>query len=173
MNGAVSFAESFAKDLVAADLSGSSVRAVVCPPSPYLRTLISLFSESVIEVGAQDLSAHASGAYTGEISADMLVDVGANWVIVGHSERRAYHRETDSLVVEKAAAAMKAGLTPICCVGETLEDREAGETEVVVGKQVSALIDAFSANGQIRNLVIAYEPVWAIGTGKTASPEEA
>ena len=126
---------------------------------------------AAIEVGAQDVSAHASGAYTGEVSADMLKDLGCRYVIVGHSERRQYHAETDALVADKARSALAAGITPIVCVGETLDEREAGRTEEVVKRQLAAVIHA---NGHcISEVVVAYEPVWAIGTGKTASPEEA
>lgn len=173
MNGSAQFAESFAADFDAASLSGGSMRAVVCPPSPYLRLSVHLFADSVVEVGAQDVSAHSDGAFTGEMSAEMLTDAGATWAIVGHSERRAYHGETDALVVDKAEAAMSMGLTPICCVGETLEDREADSTQEIVGQQVNALVEAFGSNGTLKNLVVAYEPVWAIGTGKTATPDQA
>lgn len=173
MNGSTPFVESFSAELGAANLSNTGTRVVVCPPYPYLQRAVQSFAESVVEIGSQDVSGHETGAYTGEVSADMLSDLGANWVIVGHSERRAYHAETDELVVSKAAIAMNAGLTPICCVGETLEDREFGQTEAVVGGQIRALVDAFEPTGQLKNLVIAYEPVWAIGTGKTATPEEA
>jgi triosephosphate isomerase len=148
---------------------------VVCAPAPYLAQVQALkaahASLSVIEIGAQDVSEHASGAYTGEVSATMLKDMGCRYVIVGHSERRQYHGETDALVAEKARAALAAGLSPIVCVGETLDEREAGRTEEVVKRQLAAVIHA---NGHcISEIVLAYEPVWAIGTGKTASPEEA
>lgn len=173
MNGSSAFVESFSAELIAADLVRSSTRVVVCAPHPYLQKAVQSFADSVIEIGGQDLSSHESGAYTGEVSADMLCDLGANWVIVGHSERRDYHNENDDLVVSKTIAAINAGLTPICCVGETLEDRESGKTEEVIGRQVKALVDTFGSTAQLKNLVIAYEPVWAIGTGKTATPDEA
>ncbi|MDP3709742.1 MAG: triose-phosphate isomerase [Polaromonas sp.] len=148
---------------------------VVCVPAPYLaqvQTLKSVHASlSVMEVGAQDVSAQASGAYTGEVSAAMLKDLGCRYVIVGHSERRQYHGESDALVADKAKAALASGITPIVCVGETLDEREAGRTEEVVKRQLAAVIHA---NGHcISEIVLAYEPVWAIGTGKTASPEEA
>lgn len=147
----------------------------VCVPAPYLAQVQALKAShpalSVIDVGAQDVSAQAAGAYTGEVGAAMLKDLGCRYVIVGHSERRQYHCETDALVAEKTRAALASGLTPIVCVGETLAEREAGRTEEVVKRQLAAVI---RANGHcISEIVVAYEPVWAIGTGKTASPEEA
>ncbi|MFC5519431.1 triose-phosphate isomerase [Polaromonas jejuensis] len=147
----------------------------VCVPAPYLAQVQALKSVqpalSTVGVGAQDVSAQASGAYTGEVSAGMLKDFACRYAIVGHSERRQYHFETDALVAEKARAALAAGITPIVCVGETLAEREAGHTEEVVKRQLAAVIHA---NGHcISEIVVAYEPVWAIGTGKTASPEEA
>ena len=147
----------------------------VCVPAPYLAQVQALKKSqpalSAIEVGAQDVSAQASGAYTGEVSAAMLHDMACRYVIVGHSERRQYHGESDALVADKAKAALAAGITPIVCVGETLAEREAGHTEEVVKRQLGAVIHV---NGHcISEIVVAYEPVWAIGTGKTASPEEA
>jgi triosephosphate isomerase len=124
-----------------------------------------------IELGAQDVSQHEAGAFTGEVSAAMLRDFATRYCLVGHSERRQYHGETDVVVAVKAQRALAAGITPIVCVGETLEEREAGRTEEVVKRQLAAVIHA---NGHcISEIVVAYEPVWAIGTGKTASPEEA
>jgi triosephosphate isomerase len=147
----------------------------VCVPAPYLAQVLALKAGesnlSVIDVGAQDVSTQASGAYTGEVSAAMLKDLGCHYAIVGHSERRQYHGETDVLVADKARAALASGITPIVCVGETLTEREAGLTEEVVKRQLAAVIHA---NGHcISEIVVAYEPVWAIGTGKTASPQEA
>ena len=147
----------------------------VCVPAPYLAQVQAMRSAQAslvaIELGAQDVSAQASGAYTGEVSAAMLKDFGCRFAIVGHSERRQYHGETDALVADKAKAALAAGITPIVCVGETLAEREAGRTEEVVKRQLAAVIHT---NGHcISEIVVAYEPVWAIGTGKTASPEEA
>ena len=142
----------------------------VCVPAPYLAQVQSL-KVAAIDVGSQDLSAQAAGAFTGEISAEMLKDFGVRYAIVGHSERRQHHGETDALVADKAKAALAAGITPIVCVGETLAEREAGHTETVVKRQLAAVIHA---NGHcISEIVLAYEPVWAIGTGKTASPAEA
>ena len=147
----------------------------VCVPAPYLAQVLALKAGesnlSVIDVGSQDVSTQASGAYTGEVSAAMLKDLGCHYAIVGHSERRQYHGETDVLVADKARAALASGITPIVCVGETLTEREAGLTEEVVKRQLAAVIHA---NGHcISEIVVAYEPVWAIGTGKTASPQEA
>jgi triosephosphate isomerase len=127
---------------------------------------------SAIKWGGQDVSVQESGAYTGEISGAMLADFGCHFVIIGHSERRAYHGESDSLVAEKFVAARKAGIVPILCVGETLEEREQGITEQVVARQLDAVIEHCGID-QVGEGVIAYEPVWAIGTGKTASPEQA
>lgn len=147
----------------------------LCVPAPYLAQIQTLKSThahlSVIEIGAQDVSAWVSGAYTGEVSASMLKELGCRYAIVGHSERRQYHGETDSVVADKAKAALAAGVTPIVCVGETLAEREAGQTEEVVKRQLAAVIHT---NGHcISEIVVAYEPVWAIGTGKTATPQEA
>jgi triosephosphate isomerase len=143
--------------------------AAVCVPAPYLQQCAETLAGSPLAWGAQDVSIHASGAYTGEVAASMLVDFGCRYVIVGHSERRAYHGETDSQVAQKALAALNAGLTPIVCVGETLEQREAGQTNVVVGKQMSAVLELLDGDA-VERIVVAYEPVWAIGTGKTATP---
>jgi triosephosphate isomerase len=153
----------------------AACEVAVCVPAPYLAQVQAMHSAQAglasIELGAQDVSAQASGAYTGEVSAAMLKDFGCRFAIVGHSERRQYHGESDALVAEKAKAALASGITPIVCVGETLAEREAGHTEEVVKRQLAAVIHS---NGHcISEIVVAYEPVWAIGTGKTASPEEA
>ncbi len=143
----------------------------VCVPAPYLAQVQSLVSGSPIALGAQDVSSHAQGAFTGEQSGAMLKEFGVRYAIVGHSERRRYHGETDETVAAKAAAALGHGITPIVCVGETLAQREAGQTEVVVKRQLAAVIHL---NGHcISEIVVAYEPVWAIGTGQTATPAEA
>ena len=143
----------------------------VCVPAPYLgEVALSLQGESIVW-GAQDVSAHESGAYTGEVSAAMLAEFGCKYVIVGHSERRAYHAESDQLVADKAKVALAHRLTPIVCVGETLAEREAGHTDGVVKRQLSAVIHTLGHC--ITQIVVAYEPVWAIGTGKTATPEQA
>ncbi len=160
--------------LLAALAQGLGVKpacdVAVCVPAPYLAQVQSL-KVAAVDLGSQDVSAQTSGAYTGEVSAAMLKDFGARYAIVGHSERRQYHGETDALVADKARAALAVGITPIVCVGETLAEREAGRTEEVVKRQLAAVIHT---NGHcISEIVVAYEPVWAIGTGKTASPQEA
>jgi triosephosphate isomerase len=145
--------------------------AAVCVPFPYLSEVAVALATSGVAWGAQDCSAHEQGAYTGEVSAAMLAEFGCRYVIVGHSERRAYHAESDQLVADKAKTALARGITPIVCVGETLAQREANETEAVVKRQLSAVVHTL---GQcIGEIVVAYEPVWAIGTGRTASPEQA
>jgi triosephosphate isomerase len=143
----------------------------VCVPAVYMAQVQGIVEGTSIALGSQDVSAFESGAFTGEISAVMLKDFGTRYAIVGHSERRQYHGETDAIVATKATRALAAGITPIVCVGETLDEREAGRTEEVVKRQLAAVIHA---NGHcISEIVVAYEPVWAIGTGKTATPEMA
>ena len=146
-------------------------RVVVCVPFPYLQQAKELLGRSLVSWGAQDVSVHAKGAYTGEVSAAMLREFGCTYATVGHSERRQYHGETDDLVARKAESALAGGLTPIVCIGETLAEREADRTDEVVGRQ----FDAVSAKlgSDIARTVVAYEPVWAIGTGRTATPEQA
>ena len=148
-----------------------TARVAVCVPAPFLGEVAAALGGSDIAWGAQDCSSHDAGAFTGEVSAAMLAEFGCRYVIVGHSERRAQHGESDRLVAEKAAQALAAGLTPIVCVGETLAERDAGQTDAVVGRQLEAAIDILGK--RMASVVVAYEPVWAIGTGKTASPEEA
>ncbi|APR36405.1 triose-phosphate isomerase [Paraburkholderia sp. SOS3] len=144
----------------------------VCVPCPYLAQAQALLNGSRVAWGVQDISAHEQGAFTGEVAAEMAVEFGASYAIVGHSERRAYHLESAELVATKALRALEAGLTPIVCVGETLEQREAGETENVIGMQIDAVLAKLSSD-QVSRIVVAYEPVWAIGTGKTATAEQA
>ena len=149
--------------------AGWACQVAVCVPDVYIGQVQALLQGTPIACGSQNISAHVSGAYTGEVSAEMLRDVGVRYAIVGHSERRQYHGETDAVVAKKTQAALGAGITPIVCVGETLEEHEAGKTEEVVKRQMAAVIHE---NGHcISEIVVAYEPVWAIGTGKTASPE--
>lgn len=143
----------------------------LCVPAPYLAQLQSLLAGSPIAWGAQDVSAQEAGAFTGEISAGMLKDFACRYAIVGHSERRQYHGETDATVANKAQRVLAAGITPIVCVGETLAEREANQTEAVVKRQLAAVIHAVAHCTS--EIVVAYEPVWAIGTGKTATPEMA
>ena len=153
-------------------MSEVSSEVVVCAPFPYLSQVEDLIADSQVKLGAQNLNTNASGAFTGEVSANMIKDFGARHVIVGHSERRSLYGETSPLVAEKVKAALDNDLTPLLCVGESLEQREAGETETVVAEQINAVIELVGI-GSFRNIIIAYEPVWAIGTGKTASPGQA
>lgn len=148
------------------------IDVVVCPPFVYLAEAARILDEGPIRVGAQDVCAEASGAFTGQVSAAMLRDVGCRYAIVGHSERRRLHHEDDALVARKFAAALQAGLTPILCVGETLEEHEAHHAEAVVARQLDAVI-AMNGIGSFAQAIVAYEPVWAIGTGRTASPQQA
>jgi triosephosphate isomerase len=166
MHGSTASIEALAKAL-GDSVSSAGCDVIVSPPFPYLSLVRSLVSERGIGVAGQDCSEYGQGAHTGEVAADMLVDLGCNWVILGHSERR-QAGETDAMVAAKAAAARSAGLKPILCVGETLEQRKAGEAEAVVTAQLQAL-----AHGLSPGDMVAYEPVWAIGTGETASPEQA
>ncbi len=146
----------------------STKTSVICPPYPYLTQVAEMLQGSSMQLGAQDCSHSAPGAYTGEVAAPMLADLGCRWVVIGHSERRQYHQESDALVAAKLVAAQRADLMPVVCVGETLEQREAGEAEDVVASQLrGALADL----PDLREVVVAYEPVWAIGTGQTATPE--
>ena len=153
--------------------SGSPARAelVLIPPYPYLSGLVERHG-GVLGVGAQDLSEHAEGAYTGEVSGAMLKDIGCSHVLVGHSERRQYHGETSERVAAKFVAAQAAGLVPMLCVGETLDEHERGDSAAVVAGQLDAVIER-AGIGAFANAVVAYEPVWAIGTGRTATPGQA
>ncbi len=170
MNGSLAANEALVAALRAGMGNAQSLVAV-CVPAPYLAQVQQLVAGSAIGLGAQDVSQHESGAFTGEFSAGMLREFGVRYCLVGHSERRQYHGETDIVVATKAQRALAAGVTPIVCVGETLAEREAGRTEEVVKRQMAAVIHA---NGHcISEIVVAYEPVWAIGTGKTATPEQA
>lgn len=155
---------------ILAGLNDFGADCAVCVPAPYLAQCETLLQGSAVAWGAQDLSVHASGAYTGEVSASMLTDFACRYVLCGHSERRAYHHESNELVAQKARAALAAGLTPVVCVGETLEQREAGATAAVIGAQLQAVLDVLE-NSELIKIVVAYEPVWAIGTGKTATPQ--
>ncbi|HZV54379.1 MAG TPA: triose-phosphate isomerase [Rhodocyclaceae bacterium] len=152
--------------------AGLKAQVAVCVPYPYLAQVQSVLAGSNVAWGAQDVSEHVQGAYTGEVSAAMLNDFGCRYVIIGHSERRSYYGDTDALVAAKFAAVQKAGLMPILCVGETLAEREANVTAEVVTRQLNAVI-ASSGVAALAKAVVAYEPVWAIGTGKTATPAQA
>ncbi|WP_332813866.1 triose-phosphate isomerase [Ramlibacter sp.] len=172
MNGSLAANEALVRAVVAGLAGGGAAcRVAVCVPSPYLAQVRSLCEGSALELGAQDVSRHGQGAYTGEVSAAMLEEFGVRYAIVGHSERRQYHGESDSVVADKARAALAHGITPIVCVGETLAEREAGQTASVVRRQLAAVIDAVGDG--LARIVVAYEPVWAIGTGRTATPEQA
>ncbi len=175
MNGGLAANASLLESLQAAPelaANGSTCEVLVCVPAIYLSQCESLLNSSAIAIGAQDVSAHLSGAYTGEISSAMLADFACKYVIVGHSERRAYHHESNELVAQKALQALRSGIFPIVCVGETLEQREAGKTNEVVVTQLRAVMDVLD-DGALARIIVAYEPVWAIGTGKTATPEMA
>lgn len=149
------------------NVNPEGVKIVICPPYPYLAHAK---SDSFL-LGAQDISVNSNGAYTGEVAGEMLVEVGCDYVVVGHSERRQYHGETDALVAQKTVKAVAAGLTPIVCIGEPLEIREANQYLELIEKQVAAVVSKIG--DELSKIVFAYEPVWAIGTGKTASPEQA
>lgn len=170
MNGSLAANEVLVQAMLAG-IGQPSAEVALCAPAPYLAQLQALLQGSPIAWGSQDVSSHEQGAYTGEISVAMLKDFGCRYAIVGHSERRQYHGETDEVVATKAQRALSAGITPIVCVGETLAEREANETESVVKRQLAAVIH--TVGHCITEIVVAYEPVWAIGTGKTATPEMA
>ena len=170
MNGSLALNDALLKAVIAG-LGGVACDVALAVPAPYLAQVQALAQGSAVAVAAQDVSQHEAGAYTGEVSATMLTNFGVRYVLVGHSERRQYHGETDGAVAQKAQRALAVGVTPIVCVGETLQEREAGQTELVVKRQLAAVIHL---NGHcISEVVVAYEPVWAIGTGRTASPEQA
>ena len=174
MNGSLESNNSLINSLLSADLRADFCDMAVCVPSVYLpqvNALIQGSGNARLRLGAQDVSAHEKGAYTGEVSVSMLKEFGVSFVIVGHSERRQFHHETDQLVAIKAERALNAGLTPIVCVGETQQEREAGLTEVIVKRQLAAVIHL--VGHCVSEIVVAYEPVWAIGTGLTATPEQA
>lgn len=170
MNGSLAANQALIEALLAG-VGTPACGVAVCVPAPYWSQAQDLLASSAIDLGAQDVSQHAVGAFTGELSAAMLKEFGVRYAIVGHSERRLYHGETDAVVAAKTQAALANGITPIVCVGETLAEREAGHTEEVVKRQLAAVVHT---NGHcISEIVLAYEPVWAIGTGKTATPEQA
>ena len=171
MNGTAREAADLAR-AVAEGLTGEGAEAAVCPPFPCLAAVVGVVAGTGIALGAQDLSRHRPGAHTGEVSAEMLLDLGCRWVIVGHCERRTGLGETDETVRAKFDRARECGLAPIACVGETLAQRDAGEADRVVGRQVDALLDGAGSEA-VAGRVIAYEPVWAIGTGRNAAPQDA
>ena len=172
MNGSNAANAELVAGIVAGVPEGSGFSLLVCPPYPYLASVVEQTKGSAVSVGAQNVSEHEKGAFTGEVSPGMLRDLGCSHAIIGHSERRALYGETSEQVAAKFQAAQAAGITPILCVGETLEQREAGTTERVIDEQLDAVLDVAGV-GAFAKAVIAYEPVWAIGTGKTATPEQA
>jgi triosephosphate isomerase len=172
MNGSTASSKELVAGIVAGAPQSDSAKVLICPPFPYLAAVARQISGSRVLLGAQNVSEHESGAFTGEVAPAMLRDIGCEYVIVGHSERRALYGETSFAVAAKFKAALDAGLKPILCVGETLEQREGGGTESVVEVQLGAVIDKVGIAG-FKSAVVAYEPVWAIGTGVTASPEQA
>lgn len=169
MHGSHSMATSLVDEVVGG--KPDAIDVVLFPPFPYIAGLAARHRDAAVGFGAQDVSEHeGQGAYTGEVSAAMLADVGAKWVLVGHSERRQYHGESDELVARKFAAARAGGLTPVLCLGETLAQRDAGETRAVVARQLHAVL-AQNGIASFDTAVIAYEPIWCIGSGLTATPE--
>jgi triosephosphate isomerase (TIM) len=172
LNGSLAGNEALVRALLRENPRNGSAGCAVCVPFPYLAQVAGLLHGSAIAWGAQDLSRHDHGAYTGEVSGAMIAEFGTRYAIVGHSERRTLFGDTDAIAVAKYAAARRAGLTPIFCVGETLEEREAGRTEAVLARQLDALLQSGGVGG-LDGAIVAYEPVWAIGTGRTASREQA
>jgi len=171
MNGSKESVDSLIKDILSGMHEVSS-DVIVCAPFPYLSQVEALISNSNLMLGAQNLNVNSKGAFTGEVSANMIKDFGAQHVIVGHSERRSLYGESSAIVAEKTKASIDAGLTPILCVGESFEDRESGDTEIVVAEQLNAVISLLGIEA-FNGIIVAYEPVWAIGTGLTATPEQA
>lgn len=171
MNGSLA-ANAVLLNGIKSELRQPACSIAVCVPAPYFAQCREALAGSPVAWGGQDLSVHESGAYTGEVCGAMLVDFDCSYVIIGHSERRSYHGESSELVAQKAVRAIRAGLTPIVCVGESLAEREAGSTDAVVGQQIDAVLAAIDA-ADVARIVVAYEPVWAIGTGRTATPQMA
>ena len=171
MNASKDSVDNLIKDLLTG-MDGITSEVLVCAPFPYLAQVELLIQGSKVMLGAQNLNTNSSGAYTGEVSANMIKDFGARHVIVGHSERRSLYGETSAMVAEKTKAALNAGLTPLLCIGESIEQRDSGNTEAVIEKQLSAVIELVGIEA-FNQIIIAYEPVWAIGTGVTATPEQA
>ena len=172
MNGTRAVARELTNAVSEALDGDSRVDIALCPPYVLLGLVAELLGDSEVMLGAQNVAREAAGAYTGEVTAEMLLEAGCRVVLVGHSERRQYYAETDEMVADKAARAMEAGLMPVICLGETLEEREKGATESVVARQLDA-VTAKCGAAALADCVLAYEPVWAIGTGRTATPAEA
>ncbi len=171
LNGSLAANRELLREVIAG-LPATGVEVMVCPPAVYLAPVAAELTGTAVLLGAQDVSAHAQGAFTGEVSAAMLGDVGCTHTLIGHSERRTLFGDTDSLVAAKFVAARGASLQPVLCIGETLEERQAGQTMDVVGRQLDAVLNGVGAAG-FAGAIVAYEPVWAIGTGQTATPEQA
>ena len=173
MNGTFAMAHSLVDEIAAGTHAFESVDIVICPPHVYLPFVArQITGHPGMALGAQNCSEHSSGAYTGEVSSTMLKEVGCEYIICGHSERREYHRESDDIVARKAIIVLEQQLLPIVCVGETLDERQSGTTQAVIERQIDAILQQCE-NRQIEQLTIAYEPVWAIGTGRSATPEQA
>lgn len=172
MNGTKQMVQALLGALVANNTENGRAEIVVCPPYLYIPLAMKLLHGTSISIGGQDVWLESDGAFTGDISAAMLADFGCSWVIVGHSERRSLHAEDDCLVAKKVMTAQMAGLVPIICVGETLDEREDGKTEPVIARQLDAVLETAGIQS-FASAVIAYEPVWAIGTGRTATPQQA
>lgn len=172
MNGTSDFTRSLLSELASSWAGVHETEIAVCPPYPYLAIASDILEQTNIAWGAQDISTQADGAYTGEISADMLADCGCKYVLVGHSERREYHKESSELVAKKFKVAVETQMTPVLCVGESLEEREIGKTFDVIGRQLLKVVE-YCGLEMVAKGIIAYEPIWAIGTGKTATPQEA
>ena len=172
MNGTLSTIRSLVQDVTTGIKDGVDAEIAICPPFVYLAEVARLLKNNGIVLGAQNVSQYSSGAYTGEIATDMLHDYQCKYVIIGHSERRTLYGETDAVVAGKFDHTIQSGLKPILCVGEHLEEREAGDTENVIARQLDAVITKCGING-FEQAVVAYEPIWAIGTGKTATPDQA
>jgi triosephosphate isomerase len=173
MHGSKADIKSLVTGLNAMSDRAGNAKVAICPPALYVDYVNRSLSASNIELGVQNIAEEpVQGAYTGEISAGMVKDLGCQYVILGHSERRAIYKETDAEIANKVDTAIRSGLTPILCVGETLEEREAGQLEEVISTQINAVVAKVGINA-FKNVVIAYEPVWAIGTGKTATAEQA
>ena len=169
LNGNKAFANAFLNTFLQSHKP--EVKTIIIPPLPYLESLVWQFTPKGLEFGAQDVGVHAQGAFTGDVAAEMLADIGCKYVLVGHSERRQYQQESSELVAEKFLTAKRAGLIPILCVGESLHQRETGHTEWVIEKQLKPVF-VLAGKQAFDQAIIAYEPIWAIGTGKTASPEQ-
>jgi triosephosphate isomerase len=172
MNGTKAEAAELLRGIIAGVSGMSKVDVAVCPPFPYLQVAEDMLKGTAIGWGSQDVSAEEGGAFTGQVSAAMLNDFGCRYAIVGHSERRQFNGETDAIIARKYAQAQAAGLVPILCVGETLEERESGKTEEVVARHIDAVLSTAGPEALALG-VVAYEPVWAIGTGRTATPDQA